>query len=923
MVGHMLVRPALRSLLRGAPCAALLLAITAITAGCGGSTPPSKRPERPKRVLKTPEPPPPAPKGPPLLPAHVVAQLEDEEAAPYTARRGDDMLLLYVAGGQWRTRILEADGAPRAEPLAVAPAAGDIPVASVRATATGYLAAWIENKGGNRALEVLALDPAGKAVGAPVRVLQSADEIAWLEVLPGPKSAAIVWEVPRENGVDVIASAIVGGKPSTPVTAARDVLGWQAIATERGAALAFVRRGKVERAEGDEQGPRLGQVALVEIDAAGKPAAPVVVSADPSAQVDVELALVDGRYLLAWTDERDIDASAFVAVVEPGGRVAVPPRQATSPAGEQALVSLVAAPFVPGGPAPGKRALLAWEDLLRSPQQARLIHLATIGADGALGKERAGLLLSANGPPDLAVAGDGFAALTLAPAGGEEAAAQGGDPPIWPTFVRFGPDLSVRAAEPVRAAPFASTGHVPYLVRGLSCDVSRAAPPASCTALASAAGAQGSGASPLAVVSLPARQSPWRAPAFREEPDALPRSTAVRALYSGDHIAEVTAADLGGGRALAAWVTYYLEGSDSAAKAKEQGATLAVRAVAVPQPAGASPDKPASPSGPGGPGGLGKLTVISQRASSFGGVALASTPGDKPESVLAWVAREKGESQLYATKIDAAGEKGAQKKVTVVPRRARPGLPNEPTDVAIAHDGQDGWITAWIDTRDGNAEVYVARLDKNLTKTVPDKRITDAPGDAAEVQILMRGKEVWLVWSDTRQGEDAADIYLSRLDARTLQKIGAETRLFASPEHSRTPALAPLGTGMLAAWIEEPPGEAAGGGVRVAQVDERGMLQGAPALVPVSGAAASMALACDKVCRAVMTVTEGDVVTLRALPIAPGGALGQLRTLGTLTGNSAQDVSPVLAGPAGTTLFFADDAVSGAGRVRWMNVAWP
>lgn len=890
MVGPMLVRSALRSLVRGAPLAALLLTVAA---GCGGSTPQAQRPARPKRALKTPEPPPPAPQGPPLLPAHVVARLEDEEAAPYAARRGDEMILLHAAGGHWWTRRLGADGAPKAEAIQVAPVAADVPVAAVRATATGYIAAWIENTGGNRAVKVLALDAAGKAAGAPLRVIQSADDIAWLDVLPGAQGAIVVWEVPRGDGVDVITSAIAGGKASTPAAAARDVLGWQAISTERGAAIALIRRGKAAQAEGDDdpQGPKLGQVALVELDAAGKAGAPVTVSAQPSAQVDVEIGLVEGRYVIAWTDERDIDASVFVAVVEPGGRMVAPPRQATSPAGEQALVTLVAAPYVPGGPAPGKRALLAWEDLLRTPQQARLIHLATIGADGALGKDRAGLLLSASGPPDLAVAGDGFAALTLAPA--SNAAKDGEEPPIWPTFVRFGPDLAVRASEPVRAAPFAATGNVPYLVRGLSCQG------AQCTVLASAAGTEGG--APLAAVSLPVRESPWRAPAFREQPDALPRSTAVRALFSGDHVSEVAAADLGGGRALAAWVTYYLEGSDS--KAKDQGATLAVRAV--------------------GEGGLGKLNVLTQRASSFGGVALASAPGDKPESVLAWVAREKGESQVYATKLDAAGEKTAQKKVTVVQRPKRQGTQSEPSDVAVAYDGQGGWITAWIDTRDGNAEVYVAHLDKALTKNVPDKRVTDAPGDAAEVQILVRGKEIWLVWSDTRQGEDGADIYLARLDGRTLQKLGPETRLFASPEHSRSPALAPLGNGMLAAWIEEPPGEASGGGVRVASVDERGMLRGAPAAVPLSGAAASISLACDKSCRAVMTVSEGDVLSLRAVTLGESAAPGEVRTLGALTGNSAQDVSPALAGPAGAALFFGDDAVSGAGRVRWMSVAWP
>src|ERR1700733_14680792 len=45
-----------------------------------------------------------APGGPPPLPASVVAQLDDENASPYFARRGDDGLLMYPAAGRWLTR---------------------------------------------------------------------------------------------------------------------------------------------------------------------------------------------------------------------------------------------------------------------------------------------------------------------------------------------------------------------------------------------------------------------------------------------------------------------------------------------------------------------------------------------------------------------------------------------------------------------------------------------------------------------------------------------------------------------------------------------------------------------------------------------------------------------------------------------------
>ncbi|WP_437779735.1 hypothetical protein [Sorangium sp. So ce1097] len=972
----MLVRSAHSRVRRGARrtigaalrcCApALLGASLALLLGCSGAAQPP--PARPARVVKTPPAQPKAPEGPPLLPAHVIAELEDEDATPYLARRGDEALLLYAAGGRLRTRVLGADGAPRGDAADVGPAAADVPVAALRAAPQGYIAAWIEQAAGSRAVRVIALDPAGKPTGPASLVAQTAEEITWLEVLPNAAGALVLWEMPREaqdnvDRVDVVMTVVAQGKggaaikPTAPASVAREVLGWNAVATERGAAVALVLppaggdRKPARKADADDAvaAPKLGSVALLEIDPAGKVSGPVTVSPEPTAQIDLEIVSVGGRYLLTWTDERDIDSAVYLAAVEPGGKVVVAPRQATPPSGEQALVSLVAPSAEGGG-----RALLAWEDLLRargvdggaeSGGQGRLIHLASVGPDGALSAERAGLVFSASGPPDLAADGDGFAAVTLAPAalkaGGGEAA-----PPVWPTFVRFGPDLSVRAAEPVRAAPFAATDGVPYLVRGLSCHKGACATLASAAAGApapqgGAAAGAATGRAPLAVVSLPVRESPWRAPAFREDRDPPPRATAVRALVEGDSIAKVAAAELDGGAAMAAWVTYFVEGaSNRAPRGQDLSATLAVRAAS--------------------PGGLGKLSVLSQKASSIGGVAIAAAPpapadakgkggAAQGESVLAWVARERGETQVYVTKLDATGAKVAQKKLTTAPRKKQGGAASEASDVAIAYDGAGGFIVAWVDTRDGNAEVYAARVDRALNRTVPDRRITNAPLDAAEVQIAVRGQEAWLVWSDARPAGDAAaggagdpggeasgDIFLARLDAKTLQRIGDETRLHASPEHSRSPVLAPYEGGAVVAWVDEAGaaaggaaasgGGAAGGHARFVRLDSGGAVQGPPLAVaaPDGAPASSVALACDKVCRGVLASAPGDSVALNAFTLAPGEAAAPaMKLLAWLTGSASQDVSPAFAGRSGASLFFADDAVGGSGRVRWMTIAWP
>jgi hypothetical protein len=927
-----------------------------------------------------------------LLPATVLMRIEDEKSSPIFARRGDESLLIYSAGGRWLSRALGADGKPKAQtPVDIGPSPGAA-LTALKAAGDGYLVAWGEAVSTNRALKVFPLDRDGKPRGEPMLIAQIAEEIAWIDVLPNAQGALVLWDVPREDRADLFVAPLVGGKLEASSLVASGVIGWEATSTERGAALAIIvtptpttpaappakgKKGASTAPPGEVRATMLGAVSLVDVDVHGKPAPAVLVSPEPTAQVDVQIAEVAGKYVIAWTDERAIDACVYTASVEPGGKVATPPRRATAPFGEQALVSLVAEPYAPGG-AKSKRAILAWEDLLKAPRDGRSIHLATLGPDGVLGKDRATLVLAANGPPDIEPDGDGFAALTLSPvtdvegagaappspaaprAGSPSAAASatpsrspGADaaspapgspaasaaPPssassakreVWPSFVRFAPDLSVIASEPIRAAALGGDG-LPELTWALGCVGG------DCSALASGSGLN----APLAVISLLARKSAWKPPAWRESEDALPRAASVSALYDGDHLAEVAAAELPGGAALAAWVTYFIdEGAGGKRVGKPEKAPAGTAATLSVRPIGedGAPFKP---------------VILAQNALSVGGVAIASPRAEAPagengkkpapagkgaEAVVAWVARERGEGQVTVTRVGANGDKLAQKAVTNVSRAPRKGAPpSEASDVAIADTG-DGYVVAWVDTRDGNAEIYAAKLDRALNKIVPDRRITEAPGDSAEVQIAIRDKEVVLVWSDARKNADegSGDIYLARLEASTLKKVAVEARLFASPLHSRTPQIALSGSGFMVSWIEDAFGAGKGDaaasserGLRLLLVDGQGAPVGAPQLLrgeqqaPVTSAALACSPEKGGGCRGVLTSAVGEALVLGAFSVNPGSPPGRLQTLATLTGANTEDVSPAFVGRRGTSLFFADDAVGGAGRARWMQIIWP
>ncbi len=903
---------------------------------------PSKLSEEPGPAL-----PGPSPIGAQYLPSQVIGSSADAATTPYFARRGSDGLALFGVSGKWFTRAVGADGTPKAAAPIEVGAYTDGVLASLKPVGDGYLAVWIDLVAKNYAIKLLVLDAAGNPKGPASLVTQVADSVTALEALPNEKGAVLVWFVPKAHGGDVIAAPFNGGKiDGAAQTIARGVLSWDGVSSQRGAVVAVVEpagaaaapkgagkkpaggpKGKTKVEVAPSRSGELGKVVLYELDTHAKAASPITVSAEPTAQIDVDIAEVGGKYLLAWTDERNIDPAVFLATVEPGGKLAVPPHRAAAPIGGEALIALVAEPYAPGVGSRGKRAMLTWEDQLPVTRDGRTIHMATVSADGAVGGERATMTFSSDGAPPMAADGDGFAAVTLAPyrdlpdgLGGDSKEA-----PIWPAFVRFGPDLKIIASEPLRAEPFAAReGAVPYLQLPPSCSGG------SCLVLASAAVVPPKDpkadpeAAPLALVSLPVRESPWKAPAARQGIEAPPRATGVSSLYDGDHLSRVASIGLGDKRALVGWVTYFLDGSGvgraSGGKAKPKGdgnaATISVRPI-------------------GDDGTPGKTVVVSQKAVSIGGISLAATPRDnkKPEVAMAWAALDRGEPQVFMTRLGENGEKLTQKNITSVSRKKKNQI-GEVSDVSLAYaggesGGGDAWILAWTDTRDGNAEIYTAKVDRALGKMVADKRLTDAPGASTEPQLAVRGKDVVVVWADARAKPDEgnSDIYVAHLKAGTLEKTGPETRIFASANHSHAPQIVATPKGFLVSWIEDygDGSNAAESGLRIAELDDQGGVIGAPQLVRPDSRSdvKSSALTCGpKLCRAIVASGIQETMVLSAFELVPGANAGPVKSLATLTG-APQDISPSFSGPTGGSLFFSHDATGGAGRVRWMQLVWP
>ena len=104
---------------------------------------------------------------------------------------------------------------------------------------------------------------------------------------------------------------------------------------------------------------------------------------------------------------------------------------------------------------------------------------------------------------------------------------------------------------------------------------------------------------------------------------------------------------------------------------------------------------------------------------------------------------------------------------------------------------------AYSDTRDGNTEVYFARFDAAFNRIGADVRVTDAAGSSLSPYVAWTGTEYGVAWQDDRDGN--TEIYFARLD-RQGNKIGGDLRITNAAGVSQRPRLAWSGTSYGLLW---------------------------------------------------------------------------------------------------------------------------
>jgi len=313
--------------------------------------------------------------GPPGLESVPLASFQSEEPMVAFARRPDGALFVFAHADRLWARAVRDGAAKPDEAIDLGPV-GTLGVdPTLVGFRDGYALLVDERDEQNHHLRVYKLGPDGAPLAAPLALPPIAEPVGWAGLVLLDQGALALYSVEAEGRASVSATPLDRGLGRALGPAARLVEGagaWHA--TAAGSAL-FV--GAVRAA--DQGDPRHGHVEVLRVESTGKVAARLALTERPTAEIDLQLAAISGGVVAAWTDASGADPAVKLAVVDREGKLAVAPRYAAAPIGDQALIGLAADPT-----GRGARATLAWENIGQVHEGSRVVRLATVGADGVV-----------------------------------------------------------------------------------------------------------------------------------------------------------------------------------------------------------------------------------------------------------------------------------------------------------------------------------------------------------------------------------------------------------------------------------------------------------------------------------------------------------------------------------------------------------
>jgi hypothetical protein len=179
---------------------------------------------------------------------------------------------------------------------------------------------------------------------------------------------------------------------------------------------------------------------------------------------------------------------------------------------------------------------------------------------------------------------------------------------------------------------------------------------------------------------------------------------------------------------------------------------------------------------------------------------------------VAWHDNRDGNWEIYFARLDASGVLiGSEVRVT--------------NDSAISGGPSLVWTgteyaVAWRDERDGPAEIYFARIDASGSKVGSDVRVTNDSGYSSSPSLVWTGHEYGVAWHDDRDEvtDPNTEIYFARLHW-SGNKIGSDQRLSNALGLSEYASLVWTGTEYAVSWHDGQYGDSE---ILLARIDSLG-----------------------------------------------------------------------------------------------------
>ncbi|WNG30379.1 hypothetical protein F0U62_44985 [Cystobacter fuscus] len=184
-----------------------------------------------------------------------------------------------------------------------------------------------------------------------------------------------------------------------------------------------------------------------------------------------------------------------------------------------------------------------------------------------------------------------------------------------------------------------------------------------------------------------------------------------------------------------------------------------------------------------------------------GGIALSTAPGlqrapavahDGTNFLVVWQDQRNGNSDIYGTRVSGAGTV-LDPSGLVISTAA-----NEQLAPSVAHNGTN-FLVVWQDARSGVFDIYGTRVNGSGTVLNTNGILISVAVNAQErPTVAYNGSDFVVVWEDSRNGN--ADIYGARVSTTGVVRNPSGIALSTHGNNQRAPQVARSGTDCLVVW---------------------------------------------------------------------------------------------------------------------------